>query len=89
MFSSTMIASSTTRPMASTTASSVRRLMLKPRASIRVPAPTTDSGMATAGSSMDRSAPRNRKITTTTTASVTPIVTRTSFSEALMNTLWS
>ena len=60
MFSSTMMASSTTIPMASTMASSVSRLMEKPINSIRNNAPTIDSGTAMAGISTERSEPRNR-----------------------------
>ncbi len=89
MFSSTMIASSTTRPMASTMASRVSRLIEKPAASMMTPAPITDSGMATAGSSSERREPRKRKITMTTTPSVIAIVSSTSSSAAVMNTLWS
>ena len=66
-FSTTTMASSTTRPMASTMASSVSRLRLKPAAYIKVPAPISDSGMVTIGISTVRIEPRNRKITTTTT----------------------
>ncbi len=60
MFSSTMIASSTTMPIASTIASSVSRLMVKPINSIRNSAPMSDSGTVTAGISTLRSDPRNR-----------------------------
>ena len=59
-FSSTMIASSTTMPMASTIASSVSRLMVNPISSIRNSAPTSDSGTAMAGMTTLRSEPRNR-----------------------------
>ena len=60
MFSSTMIASSTTIPIASTIANRVSRLMVKPINSIRNMPPTSDSGMAIAGISTLRSEPRNR-----------------------------
>ncbi len=60
MFSSTMIASSTTMPIASTIASKVSRLMVKPISNIRNNAPTSDNGMVTAGISTLRSEPRNR-----------------------------
>ena len=60
MFSSTMIASSTTIPIASTIASRVSRLMVNPISSIRNNAPTSDNGMVTAGISTLRSEPRNR-----------------------------
>ena len=60
MFSSTMIASSTTMPIASTIASNVSRLIVKPISSIRNSAPTSDSGTVTAGISTLRNEPRNR-----------------------------
>jgi len=41
------MASSTTSPIASTIASSVRRLKLKPIASIRLQTPISDSGIVT------------------------------------------
>ena len=72
MFSTTTMASSTTRPIASTIASSVSRLMLKPITSIRLQTPISDSGMVTTGMITERNEARNRKITTTTmpTASI-------------------
>ena len=48
-FSTTMIASSTTRPIASTSASNVSRLIEKPSASMTMNAPTSDRGMAITG----------------------------------------
>ena len=78
MFSSTMIASSTTMPIASTIASRVSRLMVKPISNIRNNAPISDSGMVTAGISTLRSEPRNRKITTITMISASTIVLMTS-----------
>ena len=78
MFSSTMIASSTTMPMASTIASRVSRLMVKPISSIRNSAPTSDSGTVTAGMTTLRSEPRNRKITTITITTASMIVLTTS-----------
>ena len=59
-FSTTMMASSTTRPMASTRASSVSRLMEYPRASITKKVPTRDSGMAITGTATARKVPRKR-----------------------------
>ena len=47
MFSSTTMASSTTRPMASTIASSVSVLMVKPNAYISANAPISDTGIVT------------------------------------------
>ena len=71
MFSSTTMASSTTRPMASTMASRVRVLMEKPISAIRAKAPISDTGMVTSGISVARRERRNRKMisTTSTTAS--------------------
>src|SRR3546814_1861297 len=66
MFSTTTMASSTTRPIASTIASKVKRLREKPNASISAAEPTSDSGIVTTGISTARRDPRNRKITTTT-----------------------
>ena len=72
-FSTTTIASSTTRPIASTMASSVSRLRLKPRASISMQPPTIESGMVTTGISTERAEPRNRKMTTITIATTSSI----------------
>ena len=60
MFSTTTMASSTTSPMASTIASRVRRLMVKPKASISAQAPTSERGMATRGMTTERTEPRKR-----------------------------
>ena len=78
MFSSTMIASSTTMPIASTIASRVSRLTVKPISSIKNSAPTSDSGTAMVGISTLRTDPRNRKITTITMISASMIVRTTS-----------
>ena len=48
-FSSTTMASSTTRPMASTMASNVSVFTVKPNAYISPKAPTSDTGMVTMG----------------------------------------
>ena len=77
-FSTITIASSTTRPTESTMASSVSRLMVKPAASIRKTAPTSEIGIATTGISTERSDPRKRKITTMTMSSVSVSVVSTS-----------
>ncbi len=71
MFSSTTIASSTTRPMASTRASSVSVLTVKPAAAIRPKAPIRLTGIVTNGMIEARSVRRNRNTTiaTSTTAS--------------------
>ncbi len=84
MFSTTTIASSTTRPMANAMARSVRRLMLKPRASRAIPMPTSDNGIVTMGMTTDRTEPRKRKITTSTISVASTIVVSTSWIEAVM-----
>ena len=84
MFSTTTIASSTTRPIASTIASSVSRLMVKPITSMRKHAPTRESGIATSGMMTERAEPRNRKITTITMASASTRVVTTSSIALLM-----
>ena len=60
MFSTTTIASSTTRPMQSTIASSVSRLIVNPKAHSAANAVTRQTGMVTAGISAERALPRNR-----------------------------
>jgi hypothetical protein len=60
MFSTTTIASSTTRPMHSTTASSVSRLIVKPNAHSAANAVTRQTGIVTAGIRAERTLPRNR-----------------------------
>ncbi|MNP26952.1 hypothetical protein D3C76_1198360 [compost metagenome] len=59
-FSTTTMASSTTRPTARTMASKVNKLRLKPNISISAAAPSIDSGMVTTGISTVRSEPRHR-----------------------------
>ena len=79
MFSTITIASSTTRPTDSTIASSVSRLIVKPAASIRNTAPTSEIGIATTAITTERSEPRNRKITAITIRSVSVSVESTSW----------
>ena len=71
MFSSMTMASSTTSPIASTSDSSVRVLIEKPKPYITAKAPISDTGMVTSGISTPRIERRNRKMisTTRTTAS--------------------
>ena len=78
MFSSITMASSTTRPIASTIASSVSVLMVKPSAYITANAPINENGMVTSGISVARQLRRNRKITSTTSSTASPMVTYTS-----------
>ena len=72
------MASSTTRPTESTTASSVSRFSEKPKLCIRNTPPMSESGIAASGISTDRSEPRNRKMTMLTMSSVSESVFRTS-----------
>ncbi|MDT4852306.1 hypothetical protein FQZ97_865310 [compost metagenome] len=66
MFSSITIASSTTRPMASTRASSVRVLMEKPNSAISANEPIRLTGMVINGMTDARSVRRKTKITSAT-----------------------
>ena len=77
MFSSITIASSTTRPIASTNASSVSVLIEKPKPHINASAPISAIGIVTNGTSVARQLRRNRKITNTTSAIASRIVTNT------------
>ena len=64
--STTTIGSSTTIPIASTSANSVIRLMLTPHICIRKNAPTRDTGTASVGISVLRQSPRNTNTTSAT-----------------------
>ena len=86
MFSSTTMASSTTRPMDSTSASRVMRLTVKPNAARAMKADTRHTGIVTAGMAMVRSDPRNTRITRLTNTVVTAIVRYTELMAARMNT---
>src|SRR6266513_2471563 len=72
------MASSTTSPMASTSASRVSRFRLKPSASISVATPTSDKGIVTTGMTTERIDPRNRKITAMTMITASARVKMTS-----------
>ena len=85
MFSTTTMASSTTRPIASTIANSVSRLKLNPAAIIRAQTPISDSGIVTTGMMTERNEARNRKITTMTMRTASIKVFCTSWIEDLMN----
>ncbi len=74
MFSTTTMASSTTRPIASTKASKVSRFRLKPIASMNMATPISESGMVTTGITTERTEPRNRKITRITITPAWPKV---------------
>ena len=66
MFSSITIASSTTRPIASTRASSVRVLMVKPASAIMAKVPIRLTGIVTIGMIDARTVRRKTKITSAT-----------------------
>ena len=89
MFSTTTIASSTTRPMPSTNASSVSRLIEKPSASSAIITPISDSGMVTIGMIVERMLPMNRKMTTMTIAAAAISVLATSRIDERMNSVES
>ena len=74
MFSSTTIASSTTRPIDSTMPSSVSVLMENPAAAMMPNAPTIDTGMAMTGISVVRHSRKNANTTSTTSANAMTIV---------------
>ncbi len=84
MFSTMTMASSTTRPTESTTASSVSRLMVKPDTAMMKAAPISEIGMATTGMINDRMEPRNRKMTTITISRVSDRVLSTSLMASWM-----
>ncbi len=86
MFSSTTIASSTTRPIASTIASSVSVLTVKPNAYINANAPTSDRGIVTSGIKVARTSRRKMKITSITRSTASVIVRNTDWIERSMNT---
>ena len=74
MFSSTTMASSTTRPMASTSASSVSVLIEKPNSAISANAPIRLTGMVTMGMMEARSVRRKTKITSATSSTASKMV---------------
>ncbi len=77
MFSITTMASSTTKPAATTSAISVRLLIEKPARYMKPKVPMSESGTATLGITVARRLRRNTKITATTspTASISSIST--------------
>src|SRR2546422_751844 len=69
-FSTTTMASSTTSPTERTIARIVSRLRLKPKAYITIPAPISETGIATSGTSAVRTDPMNRNTTRPTMRTV-------------------
>ena len=86
MFSSITMASSTTRPMASTSASSVSVLIEKPASCISAKAPIRLTGMVTMGMIDARTVRRKTKITSATSAIASTMVWYTLFTARSMNT---
>ena len=85
MFSSTTIASSTTSPIASSSASSVSVLIEKPQTDSRTNTPSSDTGIATAGTSVARRDRRKNRMTATTRPSEMKSAITTSRIEAPTN----
>lgn len=67
--STTMMASSTTKPIANTNPNRVRRLMLKPSIAKTPTLPINDTGTAAIGMIVARNVPRNRYTMTSTSTS--------------------
>ena len=82
MFSSITMASSTTNPTDSVSASSVMLLIEKPSAYIAAAVPISDTGTASVGMSVAENERRNRKITSTTSATAIPSVICTSSTDS-------
>ena len=86
MFSSTTMASSTTMPMASTAASSVRVLIENPNITISPQAPISETGMVMMGIRVARKVRRKKKMIAATSTVASRMVLKTLSIEALMNT---
>ena len=80
------MASSTTRPMASTIASRVSVLMLNPIAYMKMKAPISETGMVTIGMMVARRLRRKKKITRMTRITASMIVVNTLSMERSMKT---
>ena len=78
IFSTTTMASSTTRPMAKTKASRVKRLIEKPSGARMMKVERIQIGATTEGIRAARHVPRNRKFTAATRPKEMPIVHQTS-----------
>ena len=89
MFSIMTIASSTTKPVATTSAISVRLLIEKPARYMTPNVPTSESGTATLGISVAGRLRRKRKITITTSAIAIASSIWTSRTDARMVTVRS
>ena len=89
MFSMTTIASSTTSPVASTIPNRVRVLMENPASWMKANAPTSDTGIATAGISVLRHSCRKINITNMTKKIASSSVFSTSCMESPTNVVVS
>src|SRR5262245_43684 len=88
-FSTTTIASSTTMPMASTSASNETVLAEYPMRSKTAKVPTIDTGTATSGIRVVRHLPRNKNTTTATSTIAATSVRITSLIVSVTNTVES
>src|SRR5579862_8763103 len=84
MFSTTTMASSTTKPTAMVSAISERLSKLKPRRYIAAQEPNNASGTVTDGITVTQKLRMNIRITMTTSTTVRPSVNSTSATEARM-----
>ena len=82
MFSSMTMASSTTKPTDKVSASIVMLLMENPNAYMAAQVPISDTGTASAGITVAETDRRNRKITSTTSATAINRVSWTSCTES-------
>ncbi len=88
-FSTTTMASSTTMPIASTSASSDTVLAEYPSSSMTAKAPMIDTGTAISGMRVVLSLPRNRNTTSATSTKASPSVRITSMIVEVTNTVVS
>ncbi len=89
IFSVITMASSTTSPMESTTASIVSTLMENPATYITKNAPIIDMGITTTGTSVTLQSRRKTNMMNTTSRKATKMVSCTSFIDARMNCVLS
>ncbi len=89
MFSTTTMASSTTRPMASTRASRVKRLIENPIGASTMKVDRMQIGATIEGIKAERQLPRKTKFTIATRASDRPMVIQTSWIASRVNMVQS
>ena len=80
------MASSTTSPTASTIASSVSVLIVKPNAYMMKNAPVSATGMVISGMMVARRLRRKKKMTMATSTTASPMVENTALIDCAMNT---